>query len=174
MEVIPKNCVNNFTDYNEAVASREGLDFDSIKHWPNKHPLLQQTEWSGVPDDTEWYVPELPSPEDGPQKITLPLSDGEEYRMKRALLRYEIFCSLFYLGTDKYFDTRHHPHRFNQASDISRTRAFREDQIVFLNEYINPWEVGELAVVMQFMYDLARYVYPGAKSTLILHTILDC
>lgn len=164
MEVIPKNCVNNFTDYKAVAASREGLDYYEVADWYNEHPLLQQTEWSDVPDDTEWDVPGLST---GPQEIALPLTEGEKYRIKRALLRYEIFCALFYLGPDRYFDTRHHPHRLNQDPDLSRQYAFREDQIIFLNEYVNPWEVGELAVVTHFMYDLVRYVHFRAKLRLI-------
>lgn len=159
MEVIPRNCVNNFTDYKTVVASREGLEYWHVTQLSNKHPLLEQTEWSDIPDDTEWEVPGLPTPETGPQEIALPLSDGETYRLKRALLRYELFCALFYLGPDRYFDTRRHPHRFNQGRDSSRRKAFREEQIIFLKEYVNPWEIGELAIVTHFMYDLVRYVH---------------
>ena len=159
MEVIPRNCVNNFTDYKTVMVSREGLEYLHVTQLSNKHPLLEQTEWSDIPDDTEWEVPGLPTPETGPQEIALPLSDGETYRLKRALLRYELFCALFYLGPDRYFDTRRHPHRFNQGRDSSRQKAFREEQIIFLKEYVNPWEIGELAVVTHFMYDLVRYVH---------------
>ena len=126
-----------------------------MSDWPLEHPLLQQTEWSDVPDDIEWDVPGLPT---GRQEITLPLMEGEVYRIKRALLRYELFCALFYLGPDRYFDTLLHPHRDFQYPPRSRRYSFREEQIVFFSEYVNPWEVGELAVITQFMYDLVRYV----------------
>ena len=139
------------------MASRQGIDYyNEVADWSGEHPLLQQTEWSDVPDDTEWDIPGLPT---GPPEITLPLTEREVYRIKRALLRYELFCALFYLGPDRYFDTRHHPHRYHQEPDLSRQYAYREDQIVFLNEYVNPWEVGELAVISHFMYDLVRYVH---------------
>lgn len=154
MQVIPKQCVNSFADYKAVVASRQRM----------QHPLLQNTEWSDVPDDTEWDVSDLPT---GPQETALPLTEGELYRIKRALLRYELFCALFYLGPDRYFDTRHHPHRYNQDPDLSRRYAFREDQINFFNEYVSPWEVGELAVITQFMYDLVRYVHCRANINLI-------
>ncbi|CAD6592390.1 MAG: hypothetical protein ASARMPRED_006247 [Alectoria sarmentosa] len=147
MEVIPRNCVNNFTDYKTVMVSREGLEYLHVTQLSNKHPLLEQTEWSDIPDDTEWEVPGLPTPETGPQEIALPLSDGETYRLKRALLRYELFCALFYLGPD-------------------RQKAFREEQIIFLKEYVNPWEIGELAVVTHFMYDLVRNAYFHKYKTL--------
>ena len=160
MEVIPKNCVKNCSDYKAVVASRLGLDYYDVTNVADsfhEHPLLEQTEWSDVPDDTEWDVPGL---RPGPQEITLPLTEGEVYRIKRALLRYELFCALFYLGPDRHFDTRHHPHRYDQDPDLYRQYAYREDQIAFLNDYVNPWEVGELAVVTHFMYDLVRFVLP--------------
>lgn len=146
------------------MASREGLDYHTVNHWNNQHPLIQQTEWSDVPDDTEYEVPGLPSPEVGPQGISLPLNPRENYRIKRALLRYELFCALFYLGPDRHFDTRHHPHRFNYVPRSSRRHAFRKEQVLFFKQYVNPWEIGELAVVTHFMYDLVRCVNFGAKS----------
>lgn len=168
-EVIPKNCVENFADYKTVLSSREGLNHYEVTQWSNNHPLLQQTEWSDVPDDTEWFVDDLPDPEAGPHEIALPLSDGERYRIKRALLRYELFCAVFYLGPDRYYDTRHHPNRYMPVPDYSRRNAFREDQTIFLNDYVNPWEVGELAVVAHFMYDLVRYVRFGAEIQYKLH-----
>lgn len=164
--MIPKNCVDNFTDYKTVVASRGGLSYYDVMQWSEKHPLLQQTEWSDVPDDTEWDVPGLSTTEAAPQEIALPLNDREMYRIKRALLRYEVLCALFYLRPDRYFDTRLHPRRSNPIPDSSRRRAFREDQVIFLKEYVNPWEVGELAVITQFMYDLVRYVAFNAKGCL--------
>ena len=158
MKVIPKNCVNNFADYKKVLASREGLDYYHVTELINQHPLLQQTEWSDVPDDTEWDVPGLPAPEVGPQEITLPLSEREMYRLKRALLRYEIFCAFFYLGEDQYFDKYQHSIRLHTAPLTGRRRAFRKDQLIFLKKYVNPWEIGELAVVSHFMFDLVRYV----------------
>ena len=166
MEVIPKNCVNNFTDYKVVLASREGKEYHQIIDLSNKHPLLQQTEWSDVPDDTEWEVPGLPAPEVGPQALALPLNDSETYRIRRALLRYEVFCSLFYLGPDTYFDRQQHPHRFNPG-------AFVKAQAIFLKKYVKPWEIGELAVVSQFMYDLVRYVLSTRGRHVILHIMSE-
>ena len=157
MEVIPKNCVINFADYKKVLASREGLDYYLVTELIKKHPLLQQTEWSDVPDDTEWDVFGLPAPELGPQEITLPLSDREMYRMKRALLRYEIFCALFYLGEDGYYDKYQQSLHLRAAPLTGRRRAFHKDQLTFLRDYVNPWEIGELAVVSHFMFDLVRY-----------------
>ena len=168
MAVIAKNCVKNFTDYRTVLASRVGLDYDNVIELSNKHPLLQQTEWSDVPDDTEWDVPGLSPPEVGPQAISLPLNEAEIYRIKRALLRYELFCAIFYLGPDGYFDNIRRPRHFNTAPESCRRRAFRKDQVIFLKEYVNPWEIGELAVVSQFMFDLVRCVYFDAKDVGIL------
>ena len=172
MKVIPKNCENNLADYKTALASRVGLDYRYVTDPSNKHPLLQQTEWSDVPDDTEWDVPRLP-PGAGPQAISSPLNDREAYRLKRALLRYELFCALFYLGPDKYYDKQHPPLRFTPAPQSCRGNAFCKAQKVFLREYVNPWEIGELAVVSQFMYDLVRYVQVGAGLFPILHKMLE-
>lgn len=151
--------MNNFADYKAVVASRQGLNFsDLVSDLSWKSPLLQQTEWSDVPDDIEWEVPGLAT---GPQEIALPLTEGEVYRIKRALLRYELFCALFYLGPDRYCDTLLHPtgHIVRSNSPHSMRVAFCEEQIVFFNQYVNPWEVAELAVITQFMYDLVRYVH---------------
>lgn len=156
VKVVPKNCVQNFTDYKEVLASREGLDYNHVIDWSHKHPLLQQTEWSDVPDDIEWEVPGLPAPEARPQEITLPLTEGETYRIKRALLRYEIFCALFYLSPNK-IDARSGPHRFNHVTSYSRRRTFLREQAIFLKDYVNPWEIGELAVIANVMFDLVRY-----------------
>ena len=172
MKVIPKNCENNFADYKTVLASRVGLDYSYVTDTSNKHPLLQQTEWSDVPDDTEWDVPRLP-PGAGPQAISSALNDREIYRLKRALLRYELFCALFYLGPDKYYDKQSSPLRFRPAPKFCRGHAFCKAQRVFLRDYVNPWEIGELAVVSQFMYDLVRYVHVGAEPSLILHKMLD-
>ena len=168
MEIIPKNCVDNFTDYQIVLASREGLDYIQLTESSTKHPLLQQTEWSDVPDDTEWVVPPLPAPGLGPQAISLPLNDEEMYRIKRALLRYEIFCAIFYLGPDRYFDKKGHLCRFSPVPASCRRRAFCKDQDIFLEKYVKPWEIGELAVVSQFMFDLVRYVHFGVKPCLVL------
>ena len=174
MKVIPKNCENNLADYKTVQASRVGLDYAYVTDVSNKHPLLQQTEWSDVPDDTEWDVPRLP-PGVGPQAISLPLNDREMYRLKRALLRYELFCAIFYLGPDKYYDKQDHHYRrhdFNPVPEFCRRHAFCEAQKKFLQKYVNPWEIGELAVVAQFMYDLVRYVLSGAGLFLNLHNML--
>ena len=168
MEVIPKNCVNNFIDYKTVLASRVGLDYFQLTEPSSTHPLLQQTEWSDIPDDTEWVVPDLPAPGLGPQAISLPLNDKEMYRTKRALLRYEIFCAIFYLGPDRYFDKKGPLCRFSPVPASCRRRAFCKDQNIFMEEYIKPWEIGELAVVSQFMFDLVRYVPFGLKPCLIL------
>ena len=149
------------------MASRQG--YNVTGNWSGEHILLQQTEWSDVPDDTEWDLPGLSTE---PLEISLPVTEREAYRIKRALLRYELFCALFYLGPDGYFDTRHHPHRYHQESDLHRQHANREDQIGFLNEYVNPWEVGELAVITHFMYDLVRYVHD--RKTPVLFRPLSC
>ena len=170
MKVIPKNCVNNFADYKSVLASRVGLDYVDLTSSSNEHPLLQQTEWSDIPDDTEWDVPYLP-PGVGPQAISLPLNDREMYRLKRALLRYELFCAIFYLGPDKYYDKQDRPQRFQPVPEFCRRHAFRKAQEVFLQKYVNPWEIGELAVVSHFMYDLVRYVYFGAGPLLIPHNM---
>lgn len=158
-DVIANNCVENFKDYQVVIASRDGLNYHEVTQWSNKHPLLYQTEWSDVPDDTEWTVPDLPSPRDELQEITHPLNDRETYRIKRALLRYELFCSLFHLGPDKYFDTRHHPHRHHHVPDSSRRRTFYHEQVVFFQRYMNPWEVGEMAVIAQFAFDVVRHAF---------------
>ena len=171
MKVIPKNCENNLADYKTVLASRVGLDYVYVNDSLNKHPLLQQTEWSDVPDDTEWDVPWLP-PGAGPQAISLPLNDREMYRLKRALLRYELFCAIFYLGPDKYYDKQDRPHRFEPVPNFCRRHAFCKAQEVFLQKYVNPWEIGELAVVSHFMYDLVRYVHFGAGLFIILHNML--
>ena len=171
MKIIPKNCENNLADYNSVLASRVGLDYVYVTDSSNKHPLLQQTEWSDVPDDTEWEVPWLP-PLAGPQAITLPLNDREMHRLKRALLRYELFCAIFYLGPDKYYDKQDRPHRFKPVPEFCRRHAFRKAQEVFLEKYVNPWEIGELAVVSHFMYDLVRYVHFGAGLFIILDNML--
>ena len=171
MKIIPKNCENNLADYNSVLASRVGLDYVYVTDSSNKHPLLQQTEWSDVPDDTEWEVPWLP-PVAGPQAITLPLNDREMHRLKRALLRYELFCAIFYLGPDKYYDKQDRPHRFKPVPEFCRRHAFRKAQEVFLEKYVNPWEIGELAVVSHFMYDLVRYVHFGARLFIILDNML--
>ena len=170
MKVIPKNCENNLADYKTVLASRVGLDYDYVMDSSNKHPLLQQTEWSDVPDDTEWDVPWLPFGA-GPQAISLPLNDREMYRLKRALLRYELFCAIFYLGPDKYYDKEDRQHRFKPAPHFCRRHAFRKAQKAFFQKYVNPWEIGELAVVSQFMYDLVRYVHSGPGILLILHNM---
>lgn len=159
VEVITKNCVNNLSDFKKVLASRMGLDHDALNLWGSKHPLLQQTEFSHVADDTELEVPSLPSSEVGPQEISLPLNDRETYRIKRGCLLLENFCALFYLGPDRHFDTRHHPHRFNHCPRSSRRRAFRNEQAIFFKNYVNPWEVGEVAVITQFMYDLVRKAF---------------
>ena len=163
MKVIPKNCESNFKDYKTVLASRVGLNHADITNWTSKHPLLQQTEWSDVPDDTEWDVPSLPPSGSGPQPISLPLNDREMYRLKRALLRYELFCAIFYLGPDKYFDAHQYPQLFRLVPEACKKRAFCKEQVIFLEKYVNPWEIGELAVVSHFMFDLVRYVHPGAK-----------
>ena len=173
MEVIPKNCAMNFADYETVLASREGLDYFYVTDPSHKHPLLQQTEWSDVPDDTEWDVPGLPLPGLGPQRLSLPLNDREAYRLKRALLRYEIFCAIFYLGPEKYYDGPDHPHRFKSVLEMCRRHAFCKAQAVFLQNYVNPWEIGELAVVSHFMYDLVRYVHLRAETCLILLSASD-
>ena len=155
--------MNNLSDFKKVLASRMGLDHDALNLWGSKHPLLQQTEFSHVADDTELEVPSLPSSEVGPQEISLPLNDRETYRIKRGCLLLENFCALFYLGPDRHFDTRHHPHRFNHCPRSSRRRAFRNEQAIFFKNYVNPWEVGEVAVITQFMYDLVRCVHSRAK-----------
>ena len=162
MKVIPKNCENNLADYKTVLASRVGVDYFYVTDYSNKHPLLQQTEWSDVPDDTEWDLARLPAGV-GPQAISLPLNDREMYRLKRALLRYELFCAIFYLGPDKYYDKEDRPHRFKPVPDFCRRHAFCKAQQVFLQKYVNPWEIGELAVVSHFMYDLVRYVHFDAR-----------
>ena len=152
-DVIANNCVDNLKDYKTVVASRNGLDYRTVTQWSNKHPLLDQTEWSDIPDDTEWEVADLP---DDVQEIDHPLSEREKYRIKRALLRYELFCSLFRLRPDKYFDTRHHPHRYNHIPDASVRRVFLDEQRLFFQKYVNPWEVGEMANITQFVFDVVR------------------
>ena len=169
MKVIPKNCENNLADYQMVLASRVGLDYADVTRSSSKHPLLQQTEWSDVPDDTEWDVPWLPAGV-GPQAISLPLNDRETYRLKRALLRYEIFCAIFYLGPDEYYD-KDRGYRSDLAPKFCRRRAFCNAQKVFLEKYVNPWEIGELAVVSHFMYDLVRYVHFGAGRCIMLHNM---
>ena len=174
MEVIPKNCVNNFIDYQTVVASREGLDYYTVNDWTLGHPKTQQTEYSDVPDDTDFSVPSIPSPKVGPQEISLPLNPAESYRIKRALLRYEVFCALFYLRPDYAFDTTRHPHRFNRVPESSSRRAFRKEQVVFFENYVNPWEIGELAFVTHFMFDLVRCVHFVAKSCPVPSDISNC
>ena len=195
MEVIPKNCVNNFNDFKAVLESRVGLDYYSATDKTNENHLLDQTEWSDIPDDTEFAVATLPSPDVGPQEISYPLNERELYRIKRALLRYEIFCALFYLGSEGQFDKQqqqqqgqhqsqdrhHHHHRrrrqqrlqqqqrhSNKVAIASKQRAFKRNQTAFLREYFNPWEVGELAVVSHFMHDLVRYVH--VETTQRLHS----
>lgn len=149
-DVIANNCVENLKDYKTVIASREGLNYQH---------MLDQTEWSDIPDDTELRIPDLPSPSDELQGINHPLNDSEIYRIKRALLRYELFCSLFHLGPDKYFDTRHHPNRHHHIPDTSRRRTFHPEQVVFFQRYVNPWEIGEMAVITQFVFDVVRNAF---------------
>ena len=138
---------------------------------PHNHPLLNQTEWSNIPDDLEWDVPKLPDSGVGPQEVCLPLNDEELYRIKRALLRYELFCSLFYLGPDRQLDSRHNRYRA-LITNLGKQRAYHKNQSIFLKEYVNAWEIGELAVVSQFMYDLVRYVHLRPKPCLLPHSML--
>ena len=168
MKVIPKNCENNFSEYQKVLESRVGLNHVNLVDWTDNIPLLQQTEWSDVPDDTEWDVPGLPRPGSGPQATSLPLNDREEYRLKRALLRYELFCAIFYLGPEGHYDAQDHPHRFKPVPMFCKEHAFCKEQALFLENYVNPWEIGELAVVSHFMFDLVRYVHFGAKPCLVL------
>lgn len=155
-DVIATNCVDNIKDYKTVVASRIGLHYGAVTQWSNKHPLLNQTEWSDIPDDTEWEVGDLP---DEVEEFTNPPTDRENYRIKRALLRYELFCSLFRLRPDKYFDTRHHPHRHHHIPDVSVRRVFLDEQKIFFQQYVNPWEIGEMAVIAQFVFDVVRNAY---------------
>ena len=135
-----------------------GLNYFDVTDCSNQDPLLQQTEWSDVPDDTEWDVPDLPPLGVGPQAFSCPLNDSEMHRLKRALLRYEIFCAIFYMGPDRHYDTQNILHRLRSVPDSCKQRAFCEDQATFLRKYVTSWEIGELAVVSHFMFDLVRYV----------------
>lgn len=155
-DVIANNCVHNLKDYRTVVASRIGLSYRIVTQWSNKHPLLDQTEWSDIPDDTEWETGDLP---DEVEEFTHPLSDREKYRIKRALLRYEIFCSLFHLRPDEYLDTRQNPHRHQDIPEASLRRVFLDEQRIFFQQYVNPWEIGEMAVITQFVFDVVRNAY---------------
>ena len=155
-DVIANNCVENLKDYKTVVASRNGLNYRTVTEWSNKHPLLNQTEWSDVPDDTEWDVADLP---DEVEEVNHPLTKREKYRIKRALLRYELFCSLFHLRPDRYFDTRHHPHRHQHVPDASVRRVFLDEQRLFFQQYVNPWEIGEMADITQFVFDVVRHAF---------------
>lgn len=148
-DVIANNCVENSKDYQTIVASREGLDWHTVTHRANKHPLLNQTEWSDVPDDTQWELADMPSSDDQIRELTHPLNDRETYRIKRALLRYELFCSLFHSGPDIFCYTRPWAPRYD---------CFNYEQMIF-DQYVNPWEIGEMAVITQFMFDVVRNAF---------------
>ena len=149
-DVIANNCVENSKDYQTIVASREGLDWHTVTNPANKHPLLNQTEWSDIPDDTEWELADIPSSDDQVRELTHPLNDREIYRIKRALLRYELCCSLFHSGPDSFCYTRPWAPRYDN---------FDNEQIRFFEQYVNPWEIGEMAVIAQFMFDVLRNAF---------------
>ena len=149
-DVIANNCVENSKDYQTIVASREGLDWHTVTHRANKHPLLNQTEWSDIPDDTQWELADMPSSGDQVRELTHPLNDREMYRIKRALLRYELFCSLFHSGPDVFSYTRPRAPRYG---------SFHNEQRMFFERYVNPWEIGEMAVITQFMFDVVRNAF---------------
>lgn len=155
-DVIANNCVDNLKDHKLVLASRNFLEDHAVTKRSSKHPLLDQTEWSDIPDDTEWDVAELP---DEVQEISHPLSDKEKYRIKRALLRYELFCSLFHLRPDKDFDTRQHPHRYQSIPEASKRLVFLDEQKLFFEKYVNPWEIGEMADITQFVFDVVRNAF---------------
>ena len=149
-DVIANNCVENSKDYQTNVASREGLDWHAVTNPANKHPLLNQTEWSDIPDDTQWELADMPSSDDQVRELTHPLNDREMYRIKRALLRYELCCSLFHSQPDTFRYTRPWAPRYDR---------FDDGQIRFFEQYVNPWEIGEMAVIAQFMFDVPRNAF---------------
>ena len=149
-DVIANNCVENSKDYRKIVASREGLDWHAVTNPANKHPLLNQTEWSDIPDDTQWELADMPSSEDHVRELPHPLNDREIYRIKRALLRYELCCSLFHSEPDPFRCTRPWAPRYD---------GFDDSQITFFEQYVNPWEIGEMAVIAQFMFDVLRNAF---------------
>ena len=149
-DVIANNCVENSKDYQTIIASREGLDWHTVTHRANKNPLLNQTEWSDIPDDTEWELADKPSSDDQVRELTHPLNGREIYRIKRALLRYELFCSLFHSGPDSFCYTRPWAPRYD---------SFLNEQLRFTEKYVNPWEIGEMAVIAQFMFDVLRNAF---------------
>ena len=149
-DVIANNCVENSKDFQTIAASREGLDWHTVTHRGNKHPLLNQTEWSDIPDDTDWELADMPSSDDQVRELTHPLNDRETYRIKRALLRYELFCSLFHSEPETFCYTRPWAPRYD---------SFFNEQIRFFEQYVNPWEIGEMAVIAQFMFDVLRNAF---------------
>ena len=149
-DVIANNCVENSKDYQTIVASREGLDWHAVTNPANKHPLLNQTEWSDIPDDTQWELADIPFSDDQVRELTHPLNDREMYRIKRALLRYELCCSLFHTESDTFRHTR---------SWARHSYGFDDGQITFFEQYVNPWEIGEMAVIAQFMFDVLRNAF---------------
>ena len=146
--------MDNITDYKAIIASREGLDWDIVGDVSNKHPLLDQTEYSNIPDDIHWVL-EFPASLRDLQELTHPLNESEKYRIKRALLRFELFCALFHLGPDEFFDALARiPH-----ARIFYRDEYRAEQEMFFKEYVNHWEIAEVGVIMQFMFDVVRHAF---------------
>lgn len=154
---ISERCVEKIADFRIAMAARKVVDYMAVTWYDTKHPLRRQTTWSEVKDDTCWWSGDEDLPK-GPQELSLPLQESETYRVQRALLRYEVFCALFHLSRSRDFDVRSNHQDYQHKIPLEQ-RRFCAEQVTFFNDYTNPWEVGEMAVIHQSMMDFVKEAY---------------